>query len=340
MNPASATLAADRPGERLDQFLARTHQGQSRSAVAAWIRAGRVSVNGGVAAKTGVKLSPGDRIVIDYPPPRPSHVEPEEGPLEILYQDEALAVLNKPSGLSVHPAGPRRTGTLVNRLLFHFKNHLSSLGGETRPGLVHRLDQETSGVLVVARTDAAHRALAAQFAARTVDKHYLAVVRGQFKVEKVKIEAPIGRHPRDRKKMGVMEGGRAAVTHVRVLAPLGHHSVVLARPLTGRTHQIRVHLAHAGHPVLGDTLYGYRPDAAVRRIVREAMARRRGAYLHAFALAFDHPAQPRRMSFTAPPPEDFRRLLAAFGVDADSLVESLLKTFNNLVKVQTRGEIA
>lgn len=313
MNGTIKLYHAEEAGQRLDVFLARVVAGQSRSAVAAWIRAGFVQVNGAVPAKTGVKLEPGDRVEIELPPPAAEHLAPEPGPLEILFEDDALAVLDKPAGLVVHPAGPRRTGTLVNRLLHHF-NSLSQLGGETRPGLVHRLDQETSGVMVVAKTDAAHRALAAQFAARKVEKLYLTVVRGEFKeADPIRIEAPIGRHPRDRKKMGVVEGGRAALTRVEVLQPLGHHSVVLARPLTGRTHQIRVHLAHVGHPVLGDTLYGYRPDLACRRLVRQAMTHRSGAYLHAWRLAFRHPAGGERMVFTAPLPEDFLRLLRGLG---------------------------
>ncbi len=320
----STTHTSDRDGERLDHFLVRIYSGESRSAVAQWIRDGRVSVNGRLAGKTGVRLSAGDRVDVDVPPPAPSHIEAEDGPLEILYEDAWLAVLNKPPGLSVHPAGPRRTGTLVNRLLFHFKSQLSTVGGATRPGLVHRLDQETSGVMVVAKTDAAHRALAGQFSARKVEKRYLAVVRGQFKQDSIQIDAPIGRSARDRKKMGVVPDGRASVTRVRVLCALGHHCLVLARPLTGRTHQIRVHLAHVGHPVLGDTVYGYRPAAEVRRIVREAMARRAGAYLHAYGLAFDHPGDGRRLRFAAPLPEDFRLLLAALHVpDWESRVPPL-----------------
>ena len=308
------TFTADQPGQRLDVFLARALPDTSRSVVAQWIAAGRVSVDGKVAGKAGQKLTADAHIEVHIPPPPPSHLDPEDGPLDLLHEDDDLAVLVKPAGLSVHPAGPRRTGTLVNRLLAHF-NQLSEVGGPTRPGLVHRLDQDTSGVMVVAKNDVAHRALSAQFAARTVLKEYLAIMRGEFhEAGPVTVDAPIARHPRDRKKMAVVRDGRNAKTTVHVLAGMGHHSLVVARIHTGRTHQIRVHLSYVGHPVLGDATYGYRPEAQFRLVVQRAMKRRRGAYLHAWRLGFDHPGTGERMAFAAPPPEDFQKLLVALQI--------------------------
>jgi 23S rRNA pseudouridine1911/1915/1917 synthase len=308
------TYTMDSEEQRLDRFLTGVQSEYSRSGIARLIREDRVRVNGTTATKTGMLISSGDQVELDIPLPQSTGLVAEDEPLEILFQDDCLVVVNKPSGIPVHPAGPRRQGTLVNRLLFHLQD-LADTGDSERPGLVHRLDQETSGALLVARNDVTHRALSAQFAERTVDKHYLAVVKGEFKKEDViEIDAPIGRSHHNRKKMAIIEGGRAARSTVQVVIPLGHHTIVLVQLHTGRTHQIRVHLAHKGHPVLGDKVYGYKPDSHYHRVVEEAMKRRAGAYLHAYRLAFTHPHSGQRIAFTAPVPEDMRILLEAMGV--------------------------
>ncbi|MEI8235232.1 MAG: RluA family pseudouridine synthase [Verrucomicrobiota bacterium] len=280
-------------GQRLDHFLAVHHPRLSRSRLQALIKEGHILVDGRTV-KPGEKLRPGQQISIQEPEAVPvPGTEAEDIPLEILFEDADLLVLNKAPGMVVHPAAGNPGGTLVNALLHHC-GALSAIGGEQRPGIVHRLDKETSGCIVVAKNDAAHQSLARQFAGRTVLKVYLALAAGRLRSQTGVINAPIGRHPVHRKKMAVAAAGkgRLAVTDYRVLRELPGASLVECTLHTGRTHQIRVHLHHLGHPLLGDLLYG-----------------RRGGYsrqmLHAWRLGFTHPRTGAWMEFQAPLPQDF-----------------------------------
>ncbi len=286
-------VSSEQAGERLDRFVAAQSPELSRSRVQALIRAGDILLNG-AAARASESLSAGDEIAVLVPEAAPvTELEAEDIPLTILHEDRDLVVLDKPAGLVVHPGAGNATGTLVQALLHHCRD-LSGIGGVERPGIVHRLDKETSGCLVIAKNDAAHQSLAAQFADRTVEKIYLAVVEGTLRRPSGVIEAAIGRHRAHRQKMAVdLTGkGREAVTHYRVLAAGGGLSLIECRPKTGRTHQIRVHLKHLGHPLAGDPVYG-----------------RRGRFerhlLHAWKLGFDHPRDGARLDFTAPVPPDF-----------------------------------
>jgi 23S rRNA pseudouridine1911/1915/1917 synthase len=287
-------------GTRLDQFLAAHVTALSRSRLQALIRDGHVTVNG-ATVKPGAKLRSGDAVALAEPPPAPSGTEAEDIALDILFEDDDLIVLNKPPGMVVHPAAGNWAGTIVNALLHHCPA-LSGIGGTQRPGIVHRLDKETSGCLVAAKNDAAHQALARQFAGREVTKIYLALAAGKFARLSGKIDAPIGRHPVHRKKMTVVkpDRGRTAQTDYRVLGPCANGTLVECTLHTGRTHQIRVHLKHLGHPILGDDTYGQR-GSFPRQM------------LHAWKLGFTHPRTGERMNFQAPIPPDF---LAA-GVSAN-----------------------
>ncbi len=285
---------------RLDQFLAARIPSLSRSRLQSLIKSGHVTLNS-AEVKPRATLRAGDRVLLREAPPEPVSTRAEEIPLEILFEDEDLIVINKSPGIVVHPAAGNWHGTIVNALLHHCQA-LSGVGGELRPGIVHRLDKETSGCLVVAKGDAAHQALARQFAGRTVTKIYLALAAGRFSRKSGVIDAAIGRHPVHRKRMTVLEAarGRAARTDYRVLAEIDAGSLVECTLHTGRTHQVRVHLKHVGHPLLGDEAYG-----------------RRGAFsrhmLHAWKLGFAHPRSGARLDFQAPVPADF---LAA-GVPAE-----------------------
>jgi 23S rRNA pseudouridine1911/1915/1917 synthase len=281
-------------GGRLDRWLAEYLPAVSRSRIQAVIRSGSVLLNG-VAAKASQIVRPDDEIVWREPALAPCEsARAEKMPLEILFEDDFLAVLNKSAGTVVHPGAGHQGGTLVSGLLHHF-GKLSGVGGVERPGIIHRLDKETSGCLVVAKTDAAHRALAAQFASRDVVKIYLALVAGSPRFRTGIVEAPIARDPVHRKKMKVapIGRGREAITEYRVIASAGGVSVVECRPRTGRTHQIRVHLKHLGCPVLGDPLYGRRGNFSRHM-------------LHAWKLRFRHPISGERLSFEAAPPPEFR----------------------------------
>jgi len=280
-------------GVRFDRFLADRMPGLSRSRIQAIIRDGGALLNGAVArASETVRL--GDEILFQEPPPEPcDSASAEDIPLDILFEDSALVVLNKPAGMVVHPGAGNLHGTLVSALLHHCGS-LSLIGGVERPGIVHRLDKETSGCLVVAKTDPAHRALSAQFADREVQKTYLALTAGVPRQRTGVIEAPIARHRVHRQKMAVSktDRGRDAVTEYRVLGNKDGTSLIECRPRTGRTHQIRVHLQHIGCPILGDRLYGRRGDHE-RHL------------LHAWKLAFQHPVEGRPLTFEAPPPKEF-----------------------------------
>ena len=290
-------------GRRLDVFLARA-SGLSRARVQDLIEQGHVLV-GGHPQKPRHALRVGECVSVAVPDPEPLALAPEPIPLDILYEDEDLLVLNKPAGLVVHPGAGRATGTLVHALLAHCRD-LPGIGGVERPGIVHRLDRETSGVMVVAKSEAAHASLSAQFKNRVVRKRYLALVRGAVERETGRIDAAIGRREHDRKRMGVRaRGGREARTAYRVLRRLPAMTLVEASLETGRTHQIRVHFAHIGHPVIGDAVYGGRRG---RQLAAAGEARAERHMLHAWRLGFRHPRTGGWLEFTAPVPEDLRAL--------------------------------
>ena len=273
-------------GERLDVILSKDGE-LSRSRAAALIKDGCVTVNGRQETKPSFKAETGALIQLDMPELKPAKAEAQDIPLEILYQDEHLAVVVKPCGMVVHPAAGNDDGTLVNALLFHLDS-LSGIGGEMRPGIVHRLDKDTSGLMLVAKNDAAHAALSRQLSEREMEKHYRALVYGKMKEPEGVIEKPIGRNKNDRKKMAVDEMGRWAKTEWKVLREYPDRTLLDVHIITGRTHQIRVHMASIGHPVLGDVLYGHKRMPDVPRLM-----------LHAYSLAFTHPVTGERMQFTA-----------------------------------------
>jgi 23S rRNA pseudouridine1911/1915/1917 synthase len=280
-------------GSRLDRFLTIHLRAHSRSRIKMLIDAGHVTVNG-IAAKPALRLRRGQRVEVVIPPLPPGDVGPEDIPLDVVHEDEHLLVINKPPGLTVHPGAGRPSGTLVNAILARVPS-LAGVGSRQRPGIVHRLDKDTSGLLVVAKTPLAYRSLQAQVAARTVRRAYLALVYGSVPHDAGTIEAPIARHPRHRTRMAVMPRGRAAITRYQVVERFAHHTLVEAQLVTGRTHQIRVHFAHLGHPVVGDPVYSGRPDDL--GVGRQA--------LHAYQLTFEHPATGIQIALTAPPPADF-----------------------------------
>lgn len=278
--------------ERLDVLLAEGDL--SRSRAAQLIREGHVTVNGKTVDKPSYRAQVGDSILLSLPPVQDTAAKAEDMPLDILYQDDELAVVLKPAGLVVHPAAGNETGTLVNALLYHL-NGLSGIGGEKRPGIVHRLDKDTSGLLLVAKNDAAHIALSRQLAERKMEKHYYAVVAGTMKEESGRIDAPIGRSAKDRKKMAVCPDGRPAQTEWKLVRQDGDRALLDIRLITGRTHQIRVHMASIHHPVLGDPLYGVKHMPAAPRLM-----------LHAYSLAFTHPKTGEKMLFSVPPEASFK----------------------------------
>lgn len=295
--------------KRLDLFLANREPDLSRSALQRLIADGHITINGRTA-KPSQKIRPGDSIVLDVPRPEPLALKPEAIPLEILYEDDALVVLNKPVGLVVHPAPGHWTGTLVNALLHHFGapgGSLSTVGGKERPGLVHRLDKETSGVMVVAKTDQAHRSLAGQFKHHSITRAYEALAWGSLKKQEGVIELAIGRDTKERKKFSAHTSNpKASATGYKVLCRLGKLATrVELRPRTGRTHQIRVHLTALGHPVLGDPTYGGRKVKALEEV---AIAR---VMLHARTLGFTHPASGEYREFSAQAPADFEAVFEA-----------------------------
>lgn len=286
--------------DRLDRWLS-NHSDLSRSRLQKLIEEGCVQLNGQTCTEKKTKLVQGDFISLTIPPDRPLDLQPEAIPLDILYEDSAIIIINKPAGLVVHPAPGHEKGTLVNAVLFYCQD-LASIGGVQRPGIVHRLDKDTSGAIVVAKTDLAHQHLQAQLKAKTARREYLGVVFGTPAVAG-SIDLPIGRHPVDRKKMAVVpleKGGRPAVTHFSSVERLGNYTLMQFRLETGRTHQIRVHSSHIGHPIVGDPVYSSGRSVGVNLI---------GQALHARKLSLVHPISGEIIEAIAPLPEDFTKLL-------------------------------
>jgi 23S rRNA pseudouridine1911/1915/1917 synthase len=295
-------LTVETKGDRLDRWLSKQLSDLSRSRLQHLIEDGRVWVNGDICLSKKTHLQPGDRIQVEIPPPEPLDLRPQTIPLDILYEDEELVVINKPAGLVVHPAPGHPDGTLVNALLAHCDS-LAGIGGVQRPGIVHRLDKDTSGAIAVAKTDRAHQSLQAQIKARTASREYLAIVCGVPPTETGTIDQPIGRHPVHRKKMAVVpiqRGGRPAITHWRTLERLGNYTLLHFRLETGRTHQIRVHCTHLGHPIVGDPVYGSGRSVGVNLP---------GQALHAWKLTLQHPVSGEWIEAIAPLPETFNKLL-------------------------------
>ena len=292
-------LTADQSGERLDSFLSRCPEGLSRSAAQKLIAEGNVLLNGKPAKKND-RLEPGDQVTLTIPEPKAVDVVPTEMKLDIVYEDEDLAVINKPKGLVVHPAPGHQEDTLVNGLLYAMGDSLSGINGELRPGIVHRIDKDTSGLLAIAKNDLAHAVLASQLKDHTMARTYECIVCGNLKEDSGTVDAPIGRHPTDRKKMCVTQrNSKPAVTHWEVVKRYPGYTYVRCRLETGRTHQIRVHMAYIGHPILGDTVYGRKKP----ELGQDSQC------LHAGSLSFRHPRDGRPVIVYAPLPEYFTQVL-------------------------------
>ena len=292
-------LIADQNGERLDAFLSRQGDNLSRSAAQKLIEAGAVRLNGKLPKKND-RLNLGDTVEYTIPEPKEVDITPKDIPLEIVYEDEDVAVINKPKGLVVHPAAGHQDDTLVNGLLYAMGDSLSGINGELRPGIVHRIDKDTSGLLAIAKNDLAHTVLASQLKDHSMARTYEAIVCGSFREDSGTVDAPIGRHPTDRKKMCVTQrNSKPAVTHWEVVERFRGYTHIRCRLETGRTHQIRVHMAYIGHPILGDTVYGHKKPELGQS----------SQCLHAGALCFRHPRDGRPILVFAPLPDYFQQVL-------------------------------
>ena len=298
MERTALTAGPEAAGERLDTFLTARLPGLTRSAAARLIETGQVLVDGKPARKSA-KLAGRETVEVTLPDPEPADALPQDIPLDVVYEDDDVIVVNKPSGLVVHPAPGHPDGTLVNALLHHCGGSLSGVGGELRPGIVHRIDRDTSGLIIAAKNDAAHQALAAQLADHTLARTYEAVAVGSFREDGGTVDAPIGRCPSDRKKMAVVPNGKRAVTHWEVLERFPGLTHVRCRLETGRTHQIRVHMAHLGHPIYGDTVYGG----------KKPVPGLTGQCLHAVGLRFVHPRTGETVELSCPLSGEFQALL-------------------------------
>ncbi len=295
-------ITAQESGERIDALLARQESIRSRSAAARLLQDGLVTLRG-AAVRKNYKTAAGDVFAVTLPDAAPARAEAQDIPLDVVYEDGDVIVVNKPRGMVVHPAPGHPDGTLVNALLAHCGDTLSGVGGELRPGIVHRIDKDTSGLIIAAKNDRAHEALSAQLKDRSLSRIYDAVCHGGFHQDEGTVDAPIGRDPRNRQRMAVTEkNSRPAVTHWQVLARYGRYTYIRCRLETGRTHQIRVHMAHTGHPLLGDTVYGGRRDKGMDT-----------QCLHARGLKFIHPATGERMEFWTELPDWFRQVLSRLG---------------------------
>ena len=300
------TLTADLSGERADQFLSRSVEELTRSAAQKLLEQGAVTQNG-KAVKKNAKLDAGTVLAVSLPEPQPLDVAPQNIPLDVVYEDGDVVVVNKPVGLVVHPAPGHPDGTLVNALLYHCGDSLSGINGEIRPGIVHRIDRDTGGLIIAAKNDAAHLALSAQLQDHSLARTYEAIAVGRFREDTGTVDAPIARHKTDRKRMAVDPTGRRAVTHWQVLGRYEGYTHIECRLETGRTHQIRVHMAHIGHPLLGDTVYG----------AKKPIKGLAGQCLFAKALTFSHPRSGETMTLTAPLPDWFESQLAKLRREAE-----------------------
>ena len=294
------SVQSDDENVRIDKYLSSQLETLSRSYLQKLLKEGQVFVNG-LSVKPNYKVTQDDEIRISIPRDQEPEIEAEDIPLDVLYEDMDLLVVNKPKDMVVHPAAGHYSHTLVNALMFHCKDQLSGINGVLRPGIVHRIDKDTTGALVVCKNDIAHQSLAAQLAEHSINRRYRALVHGNLKEDEGRIEGSIGRHPTERKKMAVnVRNGKPAVTHYHVLERLNGYTYVECRLETGRTHQIRVHMASIGHPLLGDELYGPK---------RSTIKHLQGQTLHAMILGFQHPRTGEYMEFTAPLPDYFESLL-------------------------------
>ena len=298
MGPILLKAAEESKNQRLDAFLASSLDELTRSQATRLIESGAVTVNGKAVSKS-YKLTGGEDIAVTLPAPEPVEAVAQDIPLDVVYEDADVIVVNKPSGMVVHPAPGHPDGTLVNALLHHCAGSLSGVGGALRPGIVHRIDRDTSGLIIAAKNDAAHRFLSAQLADHTLARTYECIVVGTLREDSGTVDAPIARHPTDRKRMAVVQGGRPAVTHWEVIARYPGFTHVRCRLETGRTHQIRVHMAYLGHPILGDTVYGAKKEVAGLT----------GQCLHAVGLRFLHPRTHEAVELSCPLPEEFTGML-------------------------------
>ncbi len=298
MEPIRLRASEESKNQRLDAFLASSLDGLTRSQATRLIESGEVAVNGRAVSKS-YKLAGGEDIAVTLPEPEPVEAVPQDIPLDVVYEDADVIVVNKPSGMVVHPAPGHPDGTLVNALLYHCAGTLSGIGGALRPGIVHRIDRDTSGLIIAAKNDAAHQYLSAQLADHTLARTYECIVVGTLREDRGTVNAPIARHPTDRKRMAVVAGGREAVTHWEVIARYPGYTHVRCRLETGRTHQIRVHMAYIGHPILGDTVYGAKKEVPGLT----------GQCLHAVGLRFLHPRTHEVVELSCPLPEEFTRML-------------------------------
>lgn len=298
MEPILLRASEESKNQRLDAFLASSLDGLTRSQATRLIESGEVAVNGRAVSKS-YKLAGGEDIAVTLPEPEPVEAVPQDIPLDVVYEDADVIVVNKPSGMVVHPAPGHPDGTLVNALLYHCAGTLSGIGGALRPGIVHRIDRDTSGLIIAAKNDAAHQYLSAQLADHTLARTYECIVVGKLREDRGTVDAPIARHPTDRKRMAVVAGGREAVTHWEVIARYPGYTHVRCQLETGRTHQIRVHMAYIGHPILGDTVYGAKKEVPGLT----------GQCLHAVGLRFLHPRTHEVVELSCPLPEEFTRML-------------------------------
>ena len=298
MEPIRLRASEESKNQRLDAFLASSLDGLTRSQATRLIESGEVAVNGRAVSKS-YKLAGGEDVAVTLPEPEPVEAVPQDIPLDVVYEDADVIVVNKPSGMVVHPAPGHPDGTLVNALLYHCAGTLSGIGGALRPGIVHRIDRDTSGLIIAAKNDAAHQYLSAQLADHTLARTYECIVVGALREDRGTVNAPIARHPTDRKRMAVVAGGREAVTHWEVIARYPGYTHVRCRLETGRTHQIRVHMAYIGHPILGDTVYGAKKEVPGLT----------GQCLHAVGLRFLHPRTHEVVELSCPLPEEFTRML-------------------------------
>lgn len=287
----------DNAGDRLDVVLTSLYPEHSRSYFQKLLKEGRVLLNG-KKAKPSSEADADDEVTVDFPEPETLKIEAEDIPLDIVYEDSDVILVNKPKNMVVHPAAGHLNGTMVNALLWHCHD-LSGINGVLRPGIVHRIDKDTTGIVIACKNDAAHQSIAAQLKVHSIHRAYYALVHGNFNEDEGTVDAPIGRHRIDRKKMTVTPDGKEAVTHYRVLERFGNYSFIECRLETGRTHQIRVHMAHIGHPLVGDELYGS----------GKSVWHTEGQCLHAWLLGFVHPASGEYMEFTVPLPDYFEKIL-------------------------------